>query len=338
MTPEDRKYCEEMLPEVSRTFALGISLLREPLSLQIGVAYLICRILDSVEDTNAVAPQIRFVLLRKMALGLCHPQRDALLQEIKAIFPESKFTGAEMNLLHNTGRVMAVFDSFPANVQSIIQDCAKEMAEGMAATVSREIAQRLEGLNSFSDLCEYCYYVAGTVGKLLTRLFANERPGIEGAVRKSLERREIAFSLGLQLTNILKGIYEDHERGVVYLPLNLMNKYGLKFDNLLLESHRVQGTQLVVELIGKMRNYLDQAMEYTLTVPSSESDIRLFCTLPILFALRTLKLAKEHPSAVLTTEPLKITRKEVKELHIEADKAVLENARLQRLFDRERNF
>ena len=44
------RFCREMLPSVSRTFALSIRFLPGNLGRTVGVAYLICRIADTVED------------------------------------------------------------------------------------------------------------------------------------------------------------------------------------------------------------------------------------------------------------------------------------------------
>jgi len=337
VNPEYRQYCEDMLPQVSRTFALGISLLRDPLNIQIGVGYLICRILDSVEDTNAVEVNIRYSLLQKMATQLCQPARASLLSEIQAAFPLSQFTGPEYELLHNIHQVMGIFDAFPKEVQESIQTCALEMGQGMAKTVEREHNHQLPGLKDAADLEQYCYYVAGTVGRLLTKLFAHDRSSITPKVKQSLMEKEVAFGLGLQMTNILKGIFEDHARGVVYVPQNMMQKHGLNFDNILAPEKQQEGRGLVMDMIALILPYMDKAIEYTLLIPTTESDIRLFCALPVLFALRTLRLAKEHPESVLTAEPLKIKRKEVKELHLEADRCIMENDRLARLFSRERS-
>ena len=46
--PED--FCRRALPEVSRTFALNIPVLPSPLDLVVTVAYLLCRIADTLED------------------------------------------------------------------------------------------------------------------------------------------------------------------------------------------------------------------------------------------------------------------------------------------------
>ena len=63
MIDESKQYCEDMLPLVSRTFAIGLEALAKPLTTQIGVGYLICRILDTLEDTNQADTNMRIQLL-----------------------------------------------------------------------------------------------------------------------------------------------------------------------------------------------------------------------------------------------------------------------------------
>ena len=53
---EDWEYCREMLPKVSRTFALNISVLEGDLHRSILIAYLFCRIVDTVEDAARLDP------------------------------------------------------------------------------------------------------------------------------------------------------------------------------------------------------------------------------------------------------------------------------------------
>ena len=58
---ESIAYCRKALPLTSRTFALGIELLKDPLRDEIGVAYLICRVLDTIEDTTSLPANSRSV-------------------------------------------------------------------------------------------------------------------------------------------------------------------------------------------------------------------------------------------------------------------------------------
>ena len=50
MKVQGASFCRTQLPRVSRTFALNIPLLPAPLDLAVTVAYLLCRIADTVED------------------------------------------------------------------------------------------------------------------------------------------------------------------------------------------------------------------------------------------------------------------------------------------------
>ena len=60
---EDWEYCQKTLPKVSRTFALNISILKGDLHRSILIAYLFCRIVDTVEDAAQLDPKIKIKLL-----------------------------------------------------------------------------------------------------------------------------------------------------------------------------------------------------------------------------------------------------------------------------------
>ena len=70
------KYCQDALPKVSRTFALNISVLKGDLYRSILIAYLFCRIVDTLEDAAKLDPQIKsrllleFTRLKGQSLGL----------------------------------------------------------------------------------------------------------------------------------------------------------------------------------------------------------------------------------------------------------------------------
>ena len=51
----DLEWCRSMLPRVSRTFAMGIQMLPQPFEPWVTVGYLLCRVVDTVEDTESMA-------------------------------------------------------------------------------------------------------------------------------------------------------------------------------------------------------------------------------------------------------------------------------------------
>src|SRR5712691_5014271 len=70
---------------------------------------------------------------------------------------------------------------------------------------------------TFDDLFEYCRRVASAVGLICIRIFGCHSP----------RAGEYAINLGvaLQLTNILRDVKDDLERGRVYLPLEDLQQW-----------------------------------------------------------------------------------------------------------------
>lgn len=333
---EDLRYCRQALPDVSRTFALGIELLRDPLRDEVGVAYLICRILDTIEDTTDLPANDRADLLRRCATDIADPDRwPERAAEIERMFSDPALDGPDHALCREASRVLRVFHGFRPGARTAIAPSVAEMADGMAATVLRERDGEVLQLESLADLERYCYYVAGTVGHLLTNLFALDRAAIDDAVADRLRDREVAFGLGLQVTNIVKNVTEDIERGMAYLPRSLFERTGIELATLIERPDDPRGREVVGGLIEHALGWLDEALEYTLTLPTSERDLRLFCGLPLAFAVRTLGLAARG-DGVFSERALKISRTEVRAIHGRLRAALDDESAIRRLYDEER--
>ena len=78
---------------------------------------------------------------------------------------------------------------------------------------------------TFDDLYRYCYFVASIVGLVSIRIFGYSDPRAE----KLAEETGIAF----QLTNILRDVREDAERGRIYLPLEDLKLHRVTVDQLM---------------------------------------------------------------------------------------------------------
>ena len=75
---------------------------------------------------------------------------------------------------------------------------------------------------TFEDLYRYCYFVASVVGLVCIRIFGYTDPQAEALA----EQTGIAF----QLTNILRDVREDAERGRMYLPLDDLQQFHLTLE------------------------------------------------------------------------------------------------------------
>ncbi len=316
MTINNLAYCHQILPEVSRTFALGIDILRDPLRDAVCVSYLICRILDTIEDTTALPVGDRIKLLEQAGKELTDPDRwEECSRIVREHFGGADFTDPDHDLCRNCGRVLEVFHSFPVPIREAVTGPVREMAEGMAKTVRRELDDGGLWLETIEDLKQYCYYVAGTVGNMLTNLFSLDRDSITNEITDRLRHYGPQFGLGLQLTNIIKGVTDDNSRGVSYLPRQLLDDAGITLPKLLEQPDDPRGRQLISKLVSLALSSLDDALEYTLSIPSSETDLRLFCALPLILAVRTLSLATRS-TAVFGDKALKISRVEVTTIYL----------------------
>ncbi len=78
---------------------------------------------------------------------------------------------------------------------------------------------------TFADLQQYCYRVAGVVGLMCIEIFGYSRP----ATRTYAQHLGTAF----QLTNILRDLATDGERGRIYLPQEDLERFGVAEADLL---------------------------------------------------------------------------------------------------------
>jgi farnesyl-diphosphate farnesyltransferase len=187
------------------------------------------------------------------------------------------------------------------------------MTAGMGEIVARlERERRPLGLRDLAETLEYCYYVAGVVGEMLTALFVQYSPGV-AAQRGELEPRAVAFGRALQLTNILKDIREDLDRGSCWLPMTVLRAHGLTPETLVALENRTQAVAALDELVAVAHREITDAFDYVMALPRAEEGIRLFCLWPLFMAVLTLRRLRGNP-AVFDQKPVKITRDAVRRI------------------------
>ncbi|HSR11144.1 MAG TPA: squalene/phytoene synthase family protein, partial [Thermodesulfobacteriota bacterium] len=158
-------YEEEILGRVSRSFALTIPQLPPALRGVVTNAYLLCRIVDTIEDDESL-PQDRkeffFLEFNRVLEGRASPREFArgLVPLLRGgTLPEEK------DLIGNTASIVRTTAALSARQQAAIKRCARIMSEGMLAFQKRK---SLRGLSDEVEFHLYCYHVAGVVGEMLT--------------------------------------------------------------------------------------------------------------------------------------------------------------------------
>ena len=315
---------------VSRTFALSIRVLPGDLGTAVLTAYLLCRIADTLEDEPVLPAATKADLLDEFALCFDDPAvADSFPARVATISGEA----AHVRLTRNTDIVFVLYRSLPRATQLHVRRWVSEMVAGMRKFVLLyPHGIRIQSLDEYK---EYCYYVAGTVGYLLTDLWHEHASSISDERYAVLRERCREFAEALQTVNILKDVATDaNQENSIYVPEELLRVHGSSHATML-EPDRIPRTrEALATLVQLAWRDLDGARSYLLLIPRRAVPIRLFCMMPLLFAYATLRDLTRTPQALVRGDVVKISRREVKSLTLVGMLVILSNRGLAWLADR----
>jgi len=296
-----------LLEGVSRTFALTIPQLPSTLYPAVANAYLLCRIIDTIEDEVSLsAHQKRHYCEHFITIVKTGEQAQAFAEELAPLLSVQTIP-AEHSLIRLIPRVIVITHTLAPEQIDALACCVETMAKGMPIYQALDLRN---GLNSLKDMDDYCYYVAGCVGEMLAKLFCHYSPEI-AVHRDELLRLSVSFGQGLQMTNILKDIWDDAKRGVCWLPQDIFDETGFKLAELTPANSDERFRKGLERLIGIAHGHLQNALTYTQLLPSHETGIRNFCLWALGMAVLTLKKIKRNLSFNDSSQ-VKISRNSVK--------------------------
>lgn len=252
-------FYQRLLDDVSRSFALCIPRLDPPFRDQVSLAYLLLRVLDTVEDapfTDRRLHQLQFDRLRGFLLAM---PAEADLAAFVAAFPP-ELVERERRLLSHTNALLEDVHGLPAAVREAIFRATDRMAEGMAAYTRRGSQLHLIDVE---DVARYACFVAGLVAEMLTELWALANPEPPPSLVHAYH-----FGLFLQKVNILKDQCEDEAEGRFLVPDR-------------------------AELLASLGDDAHGALEYLKALPSRDRGYRTFCAWCVMMGAATVATLDE---------------------------------------------
>jgi farnesyl-diphosphate farnesyltransferase len=299
-----------IIGRVSRTFAIGIRLLPGTLRRAVLAGYLLCRIADTLEDDGALPAARRQELLRRFVACFDDP---ALAATFAAEAADVHGDEAYLELLAGTDQVFRLWRSLPAPSAAIVARWTRELASGMAEFVGRFPAGiRIQTMEQYR---RYCYFVAGTVGHLLTDLWHAHSPLVKTQTYRLLLVHCEAFGEALQTVNILKDIAWDIEHeNAAFIPEELLRDRGSSHQTILGSDRLAENHLAIMDLVAVAKEDLRLSLDYITTIPRGAFFIRLFCLLPILLAVATLREIERSTAMLVPGGGIKISRHEVRSL------------------------
>lgn len=312
VTPKVRHYLlTALLKEVSRSFYLTLRILPGGVRSQIGLAYLLARISDTIADTEVLPPDVRLATLRDFRSALLGSDSNLILSD----FLDKQGTEAERILLSRAPQALALVDSFDAADASRIRALLETIIGGQELDLLRFSsagAGQIKSLQTSGELDDYTYRVAGCVGEFWTRMCLAH---LHGAVadQPRLIENGIRFGKGLQLVNILRDLPVDLRNGRCYIPQSELAKIKLTPSNLLQMDHESQFRPLYNRYLDQAASHLSAGWEYTLSLPSNWRRVRLACSWPILIGLATLEKLR-HSEILDGTRRIKVSRPDIRNI------------------------
>jgi farnesyl-diphosphate farnesyltransferase len=323
----DDDFQSQMLSGVSRTFALTIPQLPAELCRVVSNAYLLCRIVDTIEDEPGLSGTRKNYFCQQFLRTLSVPGSAGKFSRQLLVSLSSQTAPAEHELVRHLPRVIRITRSFSEPQREALQRCIGTMAKGMGQF---QLQREKYGLHSLEDLDRYCYHVAGVVGQMLTRLFCLYSPEIAKNY-EALMARAISFGQGLQMTNILKDVWEDYQRGACWLPREVFAAEGFDLAQLTTAQDREGFERGIRRLLAIAHGHLRDALCFSLLIPKQETGIRNFCLWAIGLAVLTLRKINKHPE-YRDASRVKISRVSVKATLLATSLTVQKDGLLKFLF------
>lgn len=303
---ERAEFYQEHLNRVSRSFAFCIERLESPLRAHVGLSYLLCRILDTVEDAlwpSRAHQEAAFDRFESF-IRVCPAPEE--VGRWRSTFPDGIPEG-EVRLMDQAWEMFRDFHGLSVRLQESLRGPILSMARGMRFFQKRVDRGEMK-LKNLGEVNQYCFFVAGVVGEILTQLLCADT---------AIEERELTspgldlensfrFGLFLQKVNLLKDQMGDEKEGRYLVP----SRPGVR-------------ASLIEDAKGALR--------YLLSIPESIKGYRLFCGWSLFLGLASLPwIDRSWRERAL----IKIPRARTLLLLAEIERKIRDNKALERLFEK----
>ncbi|MCL6097653.1 MAG: presqualene diphosphate synthase HpnD [Bacteroidetes bacterium] len=212
---------KQIAKESKSSFYYAFSLLKQPKRDAMNTVYAFCRKTDDIIDEGSDTDDLKYEKLRRWRIEL-----------------EKSLRGTSEYPLLN--KLSAIIKQFNIPLEPFF-----ELIAGMEMDL-----QRKRYLN-FEDLMQYCYLVASTVGLMCIEIF--------GYKNKSAKDYAVNLGLAMQLTNILRDVKKDSERGRIYLPQKDLTNFDYTENDLMNHKYDPNFVSLMKYEAARAEEFFDKA-------------------------------------------------------------------------------
>ena len=285
MSKKTIDFCEEILKKVSRSFALTIPMLDEDIYKEVMITYLQDRLLDNFEDEvkNISLEERKYLMNRVVDIFDPNNNDSEAVQIIED--KADLFTDEALNeLTANASLLKEAYEMLDFEIKEISYKWLKEMNKGMQIFLTKKV-------NTFSELDDYCYYVAGTVGGFLTDLII-KKSNLSKKEEDILKDNYKDAGLFLQKVNLIRDIKKDIEnRDKNYWPLKELK---IEEEMILDKDYKKEMEVALDKMITDVENHINGLLKYMDNIPDKFSGYKKFFAVNNALGLATLEKIKNN--------------------------------------------
>ncbi len=216
------KYCEKIAKQHYENFPVGSFLVPADKRKYVWAIYAFARYADDIADSAEDSLEVKLTEL------------NTLDKELDAIY-----SGNFDVIRENTARfLMSLWKT-----KEDLRIPKQEFSDLLTAFKQDSVKQRYE---TFDELLEYSKYSANPIGHLVLYVF-----GFTPSENANLFERSDDICTALQLTNFWQDVSADLKMGRIYIPGQIMLKYGYSYDELMKKTEDERFLKIMRELVDK---------------------------------------------------------------------------------------
>ncbi len=218
-------YCRDISRHHAKTFYLASMFLPKKQQKPIFAIYALLRTVDDLVDTAEEKLASALITREEISRML-----DGWKSRLKECYDGKVGNDPIMMAWHDTLKSYTIPIELPL-----------DLMDGVAMDIE------FKPFETFDELYVYCYKVAAVVGLMTSEIFGySDKQALEHAIE---------LGIAMQLTNILRDVGEDVDRGRIYLPLEDLRRFNYSPDEMMKKSMNSNFIELMKFQIERARSY-----------------------------------------------------------------------------------
>lgn len=266
-------HCRQLSRSQAANFYHGMKLTPEPKRSALFAIYALMRACDDLADDNTDQPDQQVGMTTRQTIDRFRADVHRVWDQLDTPTDSADLPqGPHWPAVHHTARCYRID-------RKHIDDMLDGQIDDLSVT----------RYDTFDDLYRYCYRVASTVGLVCIAIWGHDR---DVQTTKLAEYRGIA----LQLTNIIRDVVEDAQRGRWYLPMEDFQRFGVDPGKIAERQGGDSFERMVVFQIERARSYYQMSASLETHIAP---DCRPTCWALMQIYRALLEQMAQRPNAVL---------------------------------------